>query len=115
MRSAGGATKGQMESPSIVWPADAGERPSYYLLSFYYMMNGNGISKLELDMRNETGAYTATSYLWKTVNNQGKVWKRTQLVIPVDADAIRLAFNGYRLQNNARGLIACKLSLVGNT
>ena len=40
---------------SIVWPADAGERPSYYLLSFYYMMNGNGISKLELDMRNETG------------------------------------------------------------
>ncbi|OWA52025.1 MAM and LDL-receptor class A domain-containing protein 2 [Hypsibius exemplaris] len=106
-RSPTGPTFGRMESPKIVFPASAGEQPSYYLVSFYYMMHGNGVDKLQFSARNDSEpTYLDRHELWSTRGAQGRMWKVANVVIANPNMAIRVAFTGHRLQGNPRGYIA---------
>ncbi|OWA53778.1 MAM and LDL-receptor class A domain-containing protein 1 [Hypsibius exemplaris] len=106
-RSPTGPTFGRMESPKIVFPASAGEQPSYYLVSFYYMMHGNGVDKLQFSARNDSEpTYLDRHELWSTRGAQGRIWKAANVAVPNPGIAIRVAFTGHRLQGNPRGYIA---------
>ncbi|OWA53777.1 hypothetical protein BV898_18198 [Hypsibius exemplaris] len=92
-RSLTGLSSGRMESPLVVFPMGAGESPTNYLISFYYMMHGNGIDKLELSVRNESDStFDDPNVVWKSTGAQGKIWKQAQVVIPNVHTAIKVAF-----------------------
>ncbi|OQV11949.1 MAM and LDL-receptor class A domain-containing protein 2 [Hypsibius exemplaris] len=101
----------RLESSAITYPATpSSPQPEHYTLGFWYMMHGTHIKNLDVRMRTESDTFDSnSSLLWRTSDNQGKIWKEAHVTIPVTAgQPIWLAIDATRISpsNGNRAQIA---------